>query len=164
MHYTKTQGMIVDKYDPRTNPGVFTLKGEYEPGITQVVVDEHARVEALERELKTDQVRTTVKFHPVNSVKERDMQPLTSSEVNASRLSSTASSTLSRKEGGAAYRMDATESVASTQATGRLAAWRVEVGNSAGEGEGGVTLMAINSFWHYISEFFELFRRTTGQR
>ncbi|KAF4691317.1 hypothetical protein FOZ60_015855 [Perkinsus olseni] len=40
-------------------------------------------------------------------------------------LSSTLSSTLSSKTGGSnGYRMDATESVASTQATGRFAAWR----------------------------------------
>ncbi|KAF4756305.1 hypothetical protein FOZ63_031146 [Perkinsus olseni] len=41
MHYTKTQGMIAEKYDPRTNPGVFTLKGQYEPGISEVGQREH---------------------------------------------------------------------------------------------------------------------------
>ncbi|KAF4666848.1 hypothetical protein FOZ61_009171 [Perkinsus olseni] len=74
--------------------------------------------------------RSTSQSSSVGTAKEQQQQqqPLGGSLGAAEMcrpLSSTLSSTLSSKTGGSnGYRMDATESVASTQATGRFAAWR----------------------------------------
>ncbi|KAF4751979.1 hypothetical protein FOZ62_023557, partial [Perkinsus olseni] len=71
--------------------------------------------------------RSTSQSSSAGTVKEQQQYyggPLAAAEM-CRPLSSTLSSTLSSKAGGSnGYRMDATESVASTQATGRFAAWR----------------------------------------